>query len=300
MLDNLKPRRNFLTVIFAMMILSALSAGAQTDASRDEHLLETGRAGKLAETGATNELKIVSYNIRWRSGDELDQIVRWLKASPDAPAAAIIGLQEVDRAKKRSGNVNNAKVLAERLGMYYAWAAPNAARGSKTKEEETGVEILSFYPMEDVTRVVLTRAGPGERSRIALGATIKIGNTRVRVYSVHGETRLTMGEKISQFRSVLDDLSKFPKSMPAIVLGDFNSWELPAIDDIRKLFTKAGFTTPIPDDESTFLKDAVLFDLKLKLDWIWLRRLTPKAYGIDRALKVSDHFPLWTVATPTQ
>jgi len=41
----------------------------------------------------------------------------------------------------------------------------------------------------------------------------------------------------------------------------------------------------------------VLFDLKLKLDWIWVRGLTPSSYGIDRNLKVSDHFPLWTVVT---
>jgi hypothetical protein len=27
----------------------------------------------------------------------------------------------------------------------------------------------------------------------------------------------------------------------------------------------------------------------------WGRGLTPAGYGIDRSLKVSDHFPLWTV-----
>jgi endonuclease/exonuclease/phosphatase (EEP) superfamily protein YafD len=115
------------------------------------------------------------------------------------------------------------------------------------------------------------------------------------VYSVHGETRLSIGKKVEQQRAVLDDLQKYAKDMPAIVLGDFNSWELPAIEGVRNLFTTAGFITPFPDDESTFQDKFLMFDVKLKLDWIWVRGLAPQSYGIDRGLKVSDHFPLWTI-----
>ena len=43
-----------------------------------------------------NELKIVSYNIRWRSGKEIQQIIRWLKEAASS-RPTIIGLQEVDR-----------------------------------------------------------------------------------------------------------------------------------------------------------------------------------------------------------
>jgi endonuclease/exonuclease/phosphatase family metal-dependent hydrolase len=285
-----------LIILAIMIFLNAAMGSAQGKMQNGEPLLESGRAEKLLAPGASQEIKIVSYNIRWRSGNELQQIVRWLKSTEDSAAPAIIGLQEVDRAKKRTGLINQAKALAENLGMYYAWSAPASAKQNKTTEEETGVVILSPYPMEEITRLVLTTAGPGDRSRVALGATIKIGKTPVRVYSVHGETRLTMSQKIDQLQVVLDDLARFPKTIPAIVLGDFNSWELPTIEAVRKLFTNAGFTTPLPDDESTFVKDAVFFDLKLKLDWIWLRGLAPQAYGIDRKLKVSDHFPLWTVA----
>jgi endonuclease/exonuclease/phosphatase (EEP) superfamily protein YafD len=123
-----------------------------------------------------------------------------------------------------------------------------------------------------------------------------IGRTSVRVYSVHSETRLPIAKKAEQLRAVLTDLDRFPKTMPAIVLGDFNTWELPAVEGTRKLFTEAGFTTPLPDDESTFYRKALMFDVRLKLDWIWLRGFTPQSYGIDRKLTVSDHFPLWTVA----
>jgi endonuclease/exonuclease/phosphatase family metal-dependent hydrolase len=282
-----------------MILLNSGSAAAQSDGREGEHLLESGKAEKLLNPAAASEIKIVSYNIRWRSGEELQQIIRWLKETKASPAPAIIGLQEVDRAKKRTGNANHAKALAESLGMYYAWAAPHAPKNEKNKEEETGVEILSYYPLTEITRIVLPNAGPGGRLRVALGATTRIGETSIRVYSVHGETRLTISQKIDQLRAVLEDLARFPKTMPAIVLGDFNSWELPTIQGIRELFTNAGFTTPMPDDESTFLGKALVFDVKLKLDWIWLRGLTPQSYGIDRNLKVSDHFPLWTTVKLT-
>lgn len=282
-----------IAVVF-LMTLSNSSAGiAQRKPGDDKRLLESGHAEKLLSP-TSNEIKIVSYNIRWRSGEELKQIIRWLKDTNETPAASIIGLQEVDRAKKRSGNINHAKALADSLGMYYAWAAPHDPKG-ENKEEETGVALLSHYPMSEITRLVLTEKGPGRRARVAIGATVKIADKSIRVYSVHGETRLPMTQKIDQIHVVLDDLAKFPKANAAVVLGDFNIWEEPTVEGLRKLLTNAGFATPLPDDESTFKKKIVLFDLKLKLDWIWVRGLVPQSYGIDRNLKVSDHFPLWTV-----
>ena len=276
--------------ILVLMVLIFSSIVAQSDGDHGR-LLEAGKPNKVIETPPANELKIVSYNIRWRSGEELQKIIRWLKdAAGTRPA--IIGLQEVDRAKNRSERVNHPKALADALGMHYAWTAPQTKSGS---EEETGVAILSPYPLADVTRIVLPHPGPGGRLRVAIGATARIGKTSIRIYSVHGETRLPIGKKAEQLKAVLDDVQKFPKEMPAIVLGDFNTWESPAVDRARKLFSAAGFTTPFPDDESTFFRKVLVFDMKLKLDWIWVRGLAPSSYGIDRSLTVSDHFPLWTV-----
>lgn len=289
----MKVLSNRILLIFTIMVLSSASTAAQSGSDNAAHLLESGRAEKLLEPRAANELKIVSYNIRWRSGKELQEIIRWLKEATDS-RPAIIGLQEVDRAKKRSGQTNHAKTFADSLGMYYVWAAPHATK-SETREEEAGVAILSPYPLADITRIVLPHPGPGGRLRVAVGATAQMGKTPIRVYSVHSETRLASGKKVEQLFAVLDDLEKYSKLMPVIIVGDFNTWELPAIEGIRKLFTNAGFTTPLPDDESTFYRKVLMFSMKLKLDWIWVRGLTPQSYGIDRKLTVSDHFPLWTL-----
>jgi endonuclease/exonuclease/phosphatase family metal-dependent hydrolase len=227
----------------------------------------------------------------------LQQIARWLKEKSDQPL--LVSLQEVDRAKKRTGNVNNARALAESLGLYYAWAAPPAAADDKSADEETGVEILSSFPLKEVTRIVLPHTGPGGRSRVALGATVNVGDAEVRVYSVHSETRIPVSQKMDQLRAVIDDLQRFPKAH-VIVMGDFNTWEALAVESTRKLFTASGFTTPFSDEDKTFLRSIPLLKIKLKLDWIWLRGLAAESYGIDRTLTVSDHFPLWIIARLTK
>ena len=282
-------------LIFSLLVaaLSAFGALPQDESKAPKPLLETGQAAKLVRSQADPfELTVVSYNIRWRTGEELEQVASWLKSKN----ALIIALQEVDRTRQRTGKKNNARALAESLGMYYAWAAPPANK--EGQEEETGVELLSAYPLSDVTPIILPHKGPG-RWRAAVGATIKLGKTSIRVYSVHSETRMSLAKKLDQYRAAIDDLARFPKSMPAIVMGDFNSWEPPTVEAVRKLFTRENFSTPFPDDETTFSRSAVVFDVELKLDWLWVRGLTAKSYGIDRSLTVSDHFPLWTTVAET-
>lgn len=278
-------------VIYAFLLLGLMltSNFGQSKLARPDDLLEIGRGSKMITPSSNpKDLTVVSYNIRWRTSKELDQIIEWLENKK----VALVALQEVDRARERTGKTNNARVLAEKLGMFYAWAAPPPA--TDVGEEETGVELLSAYPLSDVTRIVLPHAGPGGRFRVAIGATVKIGKTSLRVYSVHSETRIPVAQKIDQLRAVLDDLGRSPKAMPAIVMGDFNSWEPATMAGVRELFTNDGWTTPF-SDESTFKRDVVLFDVELKLDWIWLRGLSAQSHGIDRAISVSDHFPLWTV-----
>lgn len=285
--------RRLRPILFIVPFSLLLSVTAQ-DRAAESKLLESGHATKLSHPAtAPTEIKIVSYNIRWRSGKQLQQIIDWLKDKNGRPS--IIALQEVDRAKKRTGHVNHARALADGLGMYYAWAAPDAPHSRKASEEETGVQLLSPYPLTNITRIVLPHKGPGGRWRVALGATVKIGGTSLRVYSVHSETRIPVSLKIAQLGAVLSDLAHYPASTPAIVMGDFNSWEPSAKSRVRQLFSNAGFTTPFSDDSHTFTRNAILFDLELKLDWIWLRGLQSPGHGIDRSLTVSDHFPLWTV-----
>lgn len=266
-----------------------------SDAESD--LLEIGQAAKLRSANKQPpEIKVVSYNIRWRGGKDLLKLAQFFKGDAAGIGGAfIIGLQEVDRNRKRTGNKNTVKALADDLGMYYGWAAPPVPKSEK--EEETGVALLSPYPLTQVHRIVLPHEGPGKRRRVALGATVNMPDGSFRVYSVHSENRMSLDKKLDQMKAVLADLAHYPKDIPAIVLGDLNTWELGAGSKTIKLFTSAGFQTPF-NDRPTFKRNLLFFPLLLKLDWIWLRHLQATSHGIDRDIGLSDHWPLWVNIKP--
>ena len=268
---------------------NGFAAGTEITREHESPLIESGKFGKL-RSGIPSEIKVVSYNIRYRSGTELSKLVKLLREDAEIGNATVIGLQEVDRRKKRSGNANTAKIIAESLELNYAWAAPPTAKVNQ--EEETGVAILSMYPLSDVRRIVLPHKGPDERRRVGLGATVKIAGTDVRVYSLHGETRISVDKRLEQMNAVLQDLKGFPSEMPAIVVGDFNTWQPSADDKTIKLFSDAGLHTPF-GGQSTFRARALFIPIEMRLDWVWFRCLQVLTYGIDRKIGLSDHWPLW-------
>jgi endonuclease/exonuclease/phosphatase family metal-dependent hydrolase len=275
---------NLLLILFLMFQLPAHH--------NNDSLLESGKAATVkTKPAAPAELKIVSYNIRWRSGDDLKKLNKLLQDDPEIGSASILALQEVDRRKKRTSNSNVAKLMADELGMHYVWAAPPAAKPGD--EEETGVAILSVYPLSEVRRIVLPHEGPNKRRRAAIGATVKLPDQKWRVYSIHAETRLSFDKKIEQFKAIFEDLAQHPSNMPAIVMGDFNTWEANADRKIIKLFTDAGMRTPFRA-QSTFKRRILIMPIEFRLDWVWLRGLETASYGIDRKVDVSDHWPLWT------
>ncbi|MCM3873369.1 MAG: endonuclease/exonuclease/phosphatase family protein [Pyrinomonadaceae bacterium] len=283
-----------LPALFCASILSATAVLPRDSRASDSELLETGRAPTIAGAPkAPAEIKVVSYNIRWRGGEDLNELIQNLQGNSEISGASIAGLQEVDRNKKRTGNLNTVKTIAEKLGWHYAWAAPPTPKAGM--EEETGVAILSSYPLTAVRRLVLPHAGPGGRRRVALGATVDIGGTPLRIYSVHSENRMAVDKKIEQTKAVLEDLARHPKHMRAIILGDLNTWEPAAVKKTSDLFVGEHFTTPFANGKSTFLRTVMLIPIRLKLDWIWLRGLEATGHGIDKKVALSDHWPLWTV-----
>jgi endonuclease/exonuclease/phosphatase family metal-dependent hydrolase len=141
---------------------------------------------------------------------------------------------------------------------------------------------------------VLPHEGPNGRRRVALGATVEIDGRKWRVYSAHAETRLAMKKKLEQFKSMLDDLAQFPSDMPAIIMGDLNTWESSADDKTFKLFSDAGWKTPF-GGQATFKRKLLFVPVEMKLDWVWLRGLEAGSFGIDRTIELSDHWPLWTI-----
>jgi endonuclease/exonuclease/phosphatase family metal-dependent hydrolase len=290
-------KRALPVMLLVILVSAQFTSLALVDDDREALLLETGRAAKIqTPSPVPASIKIISYNIRWRGGEDLRKLIELFKTDREIGRADIIGLQEVDRNKKRTGNQNTARQMAEELGMYYAWTAPPPTpdKDKKPQEEETGVAIMSVYPLTDVQRIVLPNEGPGRRRRVALGATIKIGETSVRVYSVHAEIRISNAQRLEQFKAVIDDAQTHQAKIERmVVLGDFNTITAKDVGQTSELFTTAKFSTPFTNNITTWKT----FILELKLDWLWLRGLQATAFGIDKKVGLSDHWPLWAVVT---
>jgi endonuclease/exonuclease/phosphatase family metal-dependent hydrolase len=289
-----------LAVVAMLLVFASITPtqdkGSGNERDRDAHvkenstLFESGEASKLRTPPPAGEFRVVSYNIRWRSGDDLKKLIQLFREDAEIGNATVLALQEVDRNKKRSGKTNTAKLLADELGLYYAWAAPPTAKPNE--EEETGVALLSVHPLTKIHRIVLPNEGPNHRRRVALGASIQMGNLEVRVYSAHAETRISMEKKLEQMNALLLDLKEHAPNSPAVIMGDLNTWQADAARKTIKLFTDAGLTTPF-GSQKTFLRKIFFVPIDLRLDWIWLRGLEPIGFGIDRKITISDHFPLW-------
>lgn len=282
-------------LLFLVCTLSLCPLGLSRAMDADGALLETGGFAKIdLKLPLPDELKIVTYNIRWRGGEDLRELIRLLREDKEIGRATVIALQEVDRNKERTSHTNTARRIAQELGMNYAWAAPPPVTSKgREEEEETGVAILSVYPLSEVRRIVLPNEGPKGRRRVALGATVQLDQKRsLRIYSVHAETRLSNEKRLEQFTAVLDDLQTHYAQAPhSVIVGDFNTLMPKDVNATSRLFKERGFATPFSNDDATWKT----FILQLKLDWMWLHGLDVKTFGIDRDIGLSDHWPLWAV-----
>ena len=70
---------------------SFLTLAQKPSANSTDRLLESGRAAKVSTPATTpTEIKIVSYNIRWRSGDDLVHLCG--RTDADAPSHTSLGV----------------------------------------------------------------------------------------------------------------------------------------------------------------------------------------------------------------
>lgn len=158
-------------------------------------------------------LRVATYNIRHGRGMddrvELERTARALRMLD----ADIIALQEVDARVNRSGNVDQAEMLAGLLGMRHAFGAFMDYDGG-----EYGMAILSRHRIVGVQRV---RLPDGEEPRIALSINVELpGYDTVTVVNVHFDWVNDDAARYRQARAVAAHVDTL--KLPWLLLGDFN------------------------------------------------------------------------------
>jgi len=280
----------------AVLLLANTGAGP-TDADLQP---EIGRlAAPPAELPAS--LRLVSYNVH--RGDNLPQLIEALRAHPELSRADVFLLQEIE--SHEAEGASRARRLAEALHLNYVYAPARLKPDGATH----GLAILSRFPLADIEVLPLKQFNLryNTRRRIALGATVQVGERRLRLYNLHLDTRLNTADRLAQLRPVVEAACARP--VQAVVIGgDFNTnafrWLLHVVPIFRsnqagavdELMQANGFDTPFTDAGHTLRKRL----LRLRLDSLYPRGLAVEGSGIDPQVEASDHAPLWLdVSWPT-
>ncbi len=270
--------------LIPLILVAALGFALAGEA---DPLLDLGTfVSEAPEAPLPERMRLVSYNLHGPPTKRIPEMIELLQSHPALKDAPILSLQEVNRDHSGSGNKDMARELAQALKMHFAYAVEiEHGKGGGVR----GLAILSRYPLSQVERVQLPVEGPGGRRRIALGATVELGQKRLRVYSLHLETRISAKKRVLQLQGLLDNARKY-SDLPIAVLGDFNTYASGHTRRVFQLMEEDGFRCPLKGDKKTIQK---AFFVRLKLDWIFLKNLTPLAADVEAQIAVSDHRPLW-------
>ncbi|MCX2575094.1 endonuclease/exonuclease/phosphatase family protein [Pedobacter sandarakinus] len=200
-------------------------------------------------------LRVMAYNIhhanppsKEKEGTiDLDAIAAAISLqSPD-----LVALQEVDVNTKRSGGVNEAVILAQKLKMNFYFAKAIDHDGG-----DYGVAILSRFPMSEAKTFMLPKNSDARaEQRVLATAKIEVAKNKfIRFASTHLDAQKTNENRQMQAKEInrllMDD------NLPVVLGGDLNA--APGSESIKifdALFTRTcqncDFTIPVINPTKT-------------------------------------------------
>ena len=264
-------------------------------------LIASGILRKVGVNVPSKRSQAIAENIRLAA--------RVLSDGVRLPPADIIALQEADKDTARAGGRHITRELAELLQMSWVHVSAGIPRGIQPKDRQwwlnfeeqiglhdggdTGVSLLTRFPMEDITRIDLPWNDCPWRPRLSVGATIRVGPKALHIFNSHIDPHSSVNGQLDQVEVVLNHAERF--SEPTIVLGDFNTLSRRKCIDTRRLLEERGYTTPFPTGTPTWRGAG----LRLHADWIFVRDVNVIRWGVGRGITVSDHWPIWVeIAMP--
>lgn len=239
---------------------------------------------------AMETIKVMSFNIAsgQRFDGELD--LELTAKAIEEGEVDVVGLQEVDRNfSDRSGFVDQAKWLAERLGMEMAYG-PNLIHRTGSKEQyerEYGNATLSRYPIYSSTNHDLSSVEEHPEDfepRGLLETVIDADGFRFSFYNTH---LALVDEEVERNLTEILAITE-TNSLPKVLVGDFNA--APESEHIQRFtqhFHNAfGRMGPHP---KTYKKEG---DHGKKIDYIFHEPYFSVEYAWTVSSEASDHVPI--------
>lgn len=159
-------------------------------------------------------IRVATWNVHGFVGTDGRRDPRRTLAVLQELDADVIALQEVDRDAPRTGTVDQAAELADRLGMNHAYAAAR-----KEGSGDFGVALLSRLPFASANPIELPGNNALER-RVALDTSLCFGDHTVRAVTVHADVFPWAGEENARF---LANQIEESAGEGVVVAGDLNA-----------------------------------------------------------------------------
>jgi endonuclease/exonuclease/phosphatase family metal-dependent hydrolase len=216
-------------------------------------------------------LRIVSFNSQFAR--DIDGAVRLLASDSSLRGADLIMLQEMDAA--------GTQKLAKALGRSYVYYPAIFHRRSR---RDVGNAVLSRWPIVDDAKLVLPYPSRyAGTHRIATRATVRVGATRVRVYSTHLGTiaDISADRRRDQLRFIFADARDHQF---VVIGGDLND------ASVGLIAQEAAYTWPTRLGPRTHQLG--------RWDHVFLKGLESPdtaASGTVDSRGVSDHSAVWVV-----
>lgn len=235
------------------------------------------------------KLRVATYNVRACRGMDRRRSEARIAEVIAELSADIVGLQELDLSRRRSGGVDQTALIAGQLGWHYYFHP-----AIRTGDEHYGDAVLSRYPL--TLRRVCDLPGPApfycRENRVAISIDVETPLGPIHVINTH--FGLGRSERLLQAELLNDEwLGENPPSTPLVLLGDFNS--LPGsrpyralarhLRDVRKLVEPARSFRTFPTSFPSFAVDHIFINAAL-------RPLNLEVHRSPLARVASDHYPL--------
>ena len=257
------------TVLYALLVAALQGCAAATVNYTDPAGPRYAGAG-APRSEDPDTLRVVSFNVKF--AEHVPAVIALLREPGPLRDVDVLLLQEMDEAGTRQ--------IASALGFAYVYYPSTLHPITK---RDFGNAILTRYMIEEDRKIVMPHLARFRHTlRAAVGATIRVGTRRLRVYSVHIATVIGNGPKArrEQLAAVLADAVPYPV---VVIGGDFNSSSVPDIALTR------GYTWPtrhLPHTESFWTMDHILLK--------GLALANPSSFGLVREIHgASDHKPVW-------
>jgi endonuclease/exonuclease/phosphatase family metal-dependent hydrolase len=184
----------------------------------------------------TVRLRVMTWNLQWRERDDWRSRQPGIRSTLEAVRPDVAGLQEVCA----TAGTNHAALLADRLGMHAAFAAPSLPPPPRPPERpdqagvEVGVAVLSRWPVLHVEQHRLPSRHRPEIVALAVAVDHPRGPLHVAACCIDWELEFA-GQRLAQTRALAGLLTDPSRDgpLPVLLTADLNA--PPATPEVRVL-----------------------------------------------------------------